>query len=181
VARPVSEFELPEGTRPRRGLPPEFADATTIVSFKRPRWSMSSRSAERPRSSFGQCRFFQGPEVRGMRVPAVVSVAIGHRGPVHLTNFVSCFDQAARHDQTLTERVWPIGVRAFSPVSSPGPRVRAPSGEDQVVRFTVVLALRRNRPAPSPVWHGTVDALSSSKRSFSRSAGPPCAATDLPA
>jgi hypothetical protein len=53
---------LPDVLTPIRGERPNSPIAITSVSFSMPRWSMSSSSAERPRSSLGQWRFLRGPK-----------------------------------------------------------------------------------------------------------------------
>jgi hypothetical protein len=57
------EFVLPEVLTPMCGERPNSPIATTSVSFNSLRWCMSSTSADRLRSSFGQCRSFKGPKL----------------------------------------------------------------------------------------------------------------------
>ena len=94
-----------------RGLRPNSPIATTSVSFNRPRWSMSSSSADRPRSSFGQCRFFSGPKFAACVSQALgLRIAVGHRRPVHLHERRARLDQPARHQQALPEGVQAVAL-----------------------------------------------------------------------
>ena len=134
------------------GLRPNSPTATTSVSFSRPRSSMSSSSAERPRSSIGQCRFFKRPEVRRVRVPRVVvsGSPLATVGQFTWTNRVP-----ASISRRASSRLWPNVCGRSGRASSSASfveveRVARLAREHQVEGLAVVFVEGVVVRAPSP-------------------------------
>ena len=121
---------------------------------------MSSSSADRPRSSFGQCRFFSGPKFAACVSQAVgLRIAVGHRRPVHLDERRARLDQAARQQQALAERVQAVALAHLAGVPSSDRRHRAPCRRAPGRTPCRSTRRRRNRSAPSRGPASTVDAF----------------------
>ncbi len=156
-----------------RGERPNSPMAMTSVSLSSPRWSISSSSAERPRSSFGQCRFLSGAEVRGVRVPGIRLPGCRWRPRASSSARSACRPRSAGATAAGLGQTW-CGRSARAPCPVPS--------SDRTRRALCPRApgrrpcrnIRRWRSSFSAFSRSGMEPLmpfSSSKRSFRRSGG----------
>ena len=97
----------------------------------------------------------QRTEVRRVRIEGVHErIAIRHGGPVHLHKPRARFNQAAREQQALAERMAAIFVAQRILFLGEIEGIAGAAGRDEVESFLIIAVDARisRRPFPSPAW-----------------------------